>query len=475
MDEKELLNLVIEFLKTEAGKKAIGTDLDIDKMISVAQKLPKSKKEDKAANALLTPEELKAKKQKEKEEKQQSRKEEVDKLKDRAKDYIPKIEKYTIKGRIYDKTTNSPLKGAKIQPVLATGKQVQSDDKGQFTIELGIPILPYNQKALVQTQLLVMADNFVPTNLEVLTGERMVKTDLKTKGLINISKAAEQAAMEVRDKVNEKIEEAKQLAYSIPEIVINIRRKAIFKMQNIVLFKLIPLAIGLLIIFGITKVSDLKKAICPTPSQLQQAIRKRNKIVRQLNQIYAMLAVNTALAILFNAIAIKLKEVDLSLASITTTPPVPIPLLQIQRVREIIQSFIKANKDLNVALIVALVFLVAALIILLLILRALDKLIFQCSPSGGVELEAINEELRNLGKETAEENAVAATNQVNGFTIEVQEIDKNEVNGLKRRQAVGKNAQGVILVKGDASFSAEDTILINELAYYIKSNDLKAY
>ena len=79
------------------------------------------------------------------------------------------------------------------------------------------------------------------------------------------------------------------------------------------------------------------------------------------------------------------------------------------------------------------------------------------------------------GRILTTENAVAATNQVNGFTIEVQEIDKNEVNGLKRRQAVGKNAQGVILVKGDASFSAEDTILINELAYYIKSNDLKAY
>ena len=186
-----------------------------------------------------------------------------------------------------------------------------------------------------------------------------------------------------------------------------------------------------------------------------------------------MLAINTALAALFNFIAIKLKEVDLSLSNIPTTPPSPIPLLKIQRVREVIQEFIKQNKNLNIALIVALVFLIAALIILLLILKALDKLIFQCAPES--QLEEINEELRNLEKETAEENAVEATNQINGFTIEVQEIDKNAVNGLKRRQAVGKNAQGVILVKGDASFSAEDTILINELAYYIKSNDLKAY
>ena len=443
MEKKELLNLAKEFLKTEAGKKLGGINLDINNL--------KKQKDD--IKSQLSPKDLE----------------------DRVKEYIPKIEEYVINGRIYDKTSNTPLAKAKIQPVLATGKQVQSDDKGQFTIKLGIPILPYNQKALVQTQLLVMADNFVPTNLEVLTGERMVKTDLKTKGLVNISKAAEQAAVEVRNEINEKIEEAKKLAYSIPERIINIRRKAIFKMQNIILFKLIPLAIGLLVIFGITKVADLKKAICPTPDQLKQAIRKRNSIVRQLNQIYLMVAVNTALAVLFNFIALKLKEVNTALANIPTTPPAPIPLLQIQKVREVIQEFIDSNKDLNIALIVALVFLVAAIIILLLILRALDKLILQCSPDNSAQLDEINSELRELGNQTKTEDAVEATNQVNGFTIEVQEIDKNAAGNLKRRQAVGKNSQGVVLVKGDPSFSAEDTILINELAYYIQSNDLKAF
>lgn len=441
MEKKELLSLAIEFLKTEAGKKLSGLNLDIDNLKKAATVTKQLSKED---------------------------------LESRIKETTPQIEEYIINGRIYDKTSNTPLAKAKIQPILATGKQVQSDDQGQFTIKLGIPILPYNQKALVQTQLLVMADNFVPTNLEILTSERRVKTDLKTKGLINISKAAEQAAIEVRNEVNNKIKEAEQLAYSIPDRVINIRRKAIFKMQNIILFKLIPLAIGLLVIFGITKVADLKKAICPTPDQLKQAIRKRNRIVKQLNQIYAMLAINTALAILFNFIAIKLKEVNTALANIPTTPPAPIPLLKIQKVREIIQEFIDNNKKLNIALIVALVFLVAAIIILLLILRALDKLILQCTSDGG-ELEEINSELMKLGNEAKTENNVSAINQVNGFTIEIQTIDQNAVGNLKRRQAVGKNSQGVVLVKGDASFSAEDTILINELAYYIQSNDLKAF
>lgn len=441
MESKELLQLAKEFIKTEAGKKAIGIDLDINNL----------KKQAKDTKEQLSPKQIE----------------------NRLKPYIPIIEKYQIKGRIFDKTTSSPLSKAKIQPVLATGKQIQSDDQGQFTIELGIPILPYNQKALVQTQLLVMAKGFVPTNLEVLTSERAVKTDIKTKGLINISRAAEQAAIEVRNQVNEKIEEAKQLAYSIPEKVVNIRRKAIYKMQNIILFKLIPLAIGLLVIFGITKLADLKKAQCPTPDQLRQAVRKRNSIVRQLNQIYAMVAVNTALAVLFNFIALKLKEVNIALAAIPTTPPVPIPLLQIQKVREVIQEFVDSNKQLNIALIVALVFLVAAIVILLLILKAIDQLIFKCAPD--TQLDEINSELRELENKAKTEDAVEPTKNINGFTLEVQTVDQNAVGNLKRRQAVGKNPQGVVIVKGDPSFSAEDTVLINELAYYIQSNDLKAF
>ena len=87
----------------------------------------------------------------------------------------------------------------------------------------------------------------------------MVKSDIKVKNLLNIKKASELESEEVRNLVIQKTAEAQELAYSISEKVINIRRKAIFKMQNIILFKLIPLAIGLLVIFKITKVADLKK------------------------------------------------------------------------------------------------------------------------------------------------------------------------------------------------------------------------
>ena len=439
--KEELLQLAKDFLKTEAGKKLAGLDTDVENL--------KKQKDD--VKKQLNP----------------------DQLKNRLKEYVPVLEKFKVKGRVYDKTTNAPIDKAKITPVLALGKHVRTDDKGQFTIELELPILPANNKALVQSQLLVSKDKYLPVNLEVLTRERIVKTDIKTKPLINIEEAAKEAANEIREQINEKVADAKKIALTAFEMVVEVRRSAIFKMMNDILFKLIPLSIQMLLIFGITKPKDLEKAQCPTPEQLKRAINTRNKIVRQLNQIYKMVAINTALAVLFNYIAFQLRGVDLQLSNIPTTPPAPIPLLKIQRVREILQKLIDENKGLNIQLLVALVFLVAALIILNLILKALDKLIFRCTDD--VQLEDINEEFRKLAATQAKDSATESTNQVNGFTLEVQEIDKNSVSGVKRKQAVGKDSKGVVLVKGEPSFSAGDTVLINELAFYIQSNDLKAY
>ena len=63
--------------------------------------------------------------------------------------------------------------------------------------------------------------------------------------------------------------------------------------------------------------------------------------------------------------------------------------------------------------------------------------------------------------------------EVNGFIMDVQDDEKNQVGTLKRRYAVAKNKNGVILLKGEPSLSSSDQILIDELAFYIQQNDLK--
>jgi len=435
--EEALIKLAIEFIKTEAGKKAIGTNLDIDSLTSENGKP-------------LTPSQIQ----------------------ERSKEYIPQIQYFQVNGRLYDAISSDPI--AKVQvsplPLTAIGDQVQTNDLGQFTIVLGIPILPYNQKALTQPQLTYRAEGFVPEVQAVITEDRMVKTDLKTRALINIEKAASKEGWEYIKKVYAVEDKVKSLALSATDKVLVFRRNAIQKLVSTILFKLIPILIGLLLLFGITKISDLDKAICPTPDQLKDAIRRRNRLARQLNQIYVALAANVALAAVYTYISSELKK---TIVILRTTPAVPgAPLLSIENIVEILQKFVDDNKQLNKQLGIGVLFLVAALILTLLILKALDQLIFECSPNA--ELDELNQELRDLEKETAN-NAVGTTTQINGFTLEIQTVDQTEIDGHKRKQAVGKNAQGVILIKGDPSFSAGDTVLINELAYYIQSNDLKAY
>ena len=63
---------------------------------------------------------------------------------------------------------------------------------------------------------------------------------------------------------------------------------------------------------------------------------------------------------------------------------------------------------------------------------------------------------------------------VNNFNMSVEVVQGSEVDGLYRRQAIAKNSQGIILLRGEPSFSATDQVLLDELAFYIVQNSLKA-
>ena len=45
---------------------------------------------------------------------------------------------------------------------------------------------------------------------------------------------------------------------------------------------------------------------------------------------------------------------------------------------------------------------------------------------------------------------------------------------LKRKRAIARNKQGIIMLKGEFSYSSIDQILIDELSFYIQTNNLKA-
>ena len=116
-------------------------------------------------------------------------------------------------------------------------------------------------------------------------------------------------------------------------------------------------------------------------------------------------------------------------------------------------------------------FLIISLIIILRYLKTIDSLINGCTPNA--DLEEINADLLALQAESVEQGEPILEN-VNGFSLSVEVVDKAQVGDLPQRQAIAKDSRGIIVLKGEPSFSAEDQILLDELAFYITINNLKA-
>ena len=84
----------------------------------------------------------------------------------------------------------------------------------------------------------------------------------------------------------------------------------------------------------------------------------------------------------------------------------------------------------------------------------------------------LDEELTNITKEEADAGEKIQT-EYNGFILAVETQEGETNKDLKRRYAVGKDSQGVVVVRGEPSYASSDQILINELIFTIDKNDLK--
>lgn len=401
------------------------------------------------------------------------------------KENTPKIKEYEISGRIFDKDTGDPLEGVKINPIFGIfeGEKPITDFQGKFKTIVSIVVVGDRdegtiEKSILKPQFFYNKENFAPSAQTLINRDSTIKTDLPTISLLNIEKKADEIDKEVQKSLDEGVNYLTKLALSGIDQIIIARRRAISKLTNVIKLRLIPLAIQIFILFGVVKIQDIAKGIsCPPPELLNDAIKKRNSIVRQLNQIYATIALNSALAAAILILSFQLKGIINSIQSLafpTAVPPgigIPYSVIgALDKLKDKLNEIAEDNKKLNKQIIISLAFLVAALIIVLIYLKNIDGMIQKCSQEANLEplspeLEAIREENERANDEPSP--------TLNGFTFSVVE-DKNEVGSLKRRFAVAKDKQGVILLKGEPSFSASDQILIDELKFYIQVNNLKA-
>ena len=554
MTEKALLALATKELLSDKGKKLLGDKINIkeitNRISSLSSKfnidlttlataaaatavtvaVSESNKVDKTKTAK---ERINDKKESVKNTKKSlidKAKKEIIALKKKLKSEIPTIEEFEITGRIFDKITGNVLQGVKVELGVSMGgvevstalenptnvpielvtpmpnfnfnveaytpipnQNIITDKQGSFKIKLKLPIIPKNQKTPLKLGLLYTKSGFVPSSVPIINGDQTIKSNLQASSLINLDKAAKNISKEYNDTIDEAQKLVKAIALNPELLIISVSKIAIDVLVGIIKTKTIPMAVGILIAFGISKLSQSNRKTCPTPGELEELIRKRNRLVRQLNQIFAKIVASTALAIAFKTLSATLKGVSISLDAIPLpqaigTPPLKDfgglifaqPYSTTAKLRTLtlqLKELEKSSDELSKATLVALVFLIAAAATVIILLKGLDKLMQECAQENGVtqvELTVINQELLDLSQEQ-EEDGNPVINNINGFIMAVVTDDKNPVGSLKRRYAIAKNTRGVVQLKGEPSFSASDQILIDELVFYIQQNDLKAF
>ena len=378
---------------------------------------------------------------------------------------------------------------------------VRTDENGEFEITVGLPILDAQPTRIIsdsklqpfffykddysqpqtESQRLELEEGkfkgsqYAPSAQTLTTQAGEIPSQLSIHSLLNINKAAKAAVSKAVEEINNFVISKVDPLLSLPETFLTNLRKSVLKPATIIQSVMLPLAFQLFIFFGIAKeeqANQLQKK-CPSNERLKDIIKKRNSIVRQLNNIYTIIAANTALAFLFSYLSTFLKQIGKVISGL------PIPLQfsdysltsKLDNIQKQLNDLSDVNKELKKQLLIALIFLIISLIIILRYLKTIDKLIEGCEDVGN--LEVINAELLALSAQTAEQGEPQAE-IVNGFDMSVEVVDKAQVGELPRRQAIAKNSKGLTILKGEPSFSAEDQILIDELSFYIQINNFKA-
>jgi hypothetical protein len=242
---------------------------------------------------------------------------------------------------------------------------------------------------------------------------------------------------------------------------------------------LLPMVIGMVAQFGLTQAEELsKKSLkeiqdkflgegeCPDQTKLIELIKKKNTIVKQLNNTLTLInSTTTSLGITSGIIT----TTQITLTAAENIPSIynPTPPGVIKKLDKTLNSLTAINSGL----LAALTLLRQVLKQVIDLLSLLDNLIQTCSPQDDVTNEVVSRELIELTQQQSNQSSPVVTN-INGFEMGIE--TENTTNSLKRKRAIARNKQNIVMLKGEWSFSSIDQILIDELVFYIQQNNLKA-
>lgn len=231
----------------------------------------------------------------------------------------------------------------------------------------------------------------------------------------------------------------------------------------------------------------LRQQACPTPATLQSLLDKRNNLVNYLNNQQTRIDNIKGIVTLSGDLANFLQQTSevLTLTSFVLNQAVKVVPL----VPGAVVSFAKDIDTINNALIFDLngepripkiqspvsdvslpINMVSNTISkIVAILGAFDQLITVCNP----ELENSLVKFSDSILSTTANQVIADGNTYKGFRLEIETFPYTDT--VNRNRAVGKNADGIILIATELSFASDPTVLIDELKFIIDRDDLKAY
>ena len=397
---------------------------------------------------------------------------------------LPKKIKFKeVKGIVVNSITNEPIPG-----VLVTNKLLKRDTtnkKGEFTIK---------HPDIVDTGLdpTKFSLNFVklkygPFNTIPYTSAGDIKPNL---GIISLNPVESNLKKDILDLL--KFPPSTVEDYTTKDVTVDFR---IQKKLNVSIDDLksivIPLLLTLVAAYGISKAKELiekyekdpKAALeeiknlisCPPKSEIDKLIATKNKLVKKINDTFTVINKTT------DTLAKSEEILGTSSFTIKTLRQLPTPvaiggvgiplnvITGVQDALKFLDTLVEKLLYVNTTTLAILKLLRGVLAQVLAILKLLDILTQYCYPN--TDQSQISTELTALTIQQSTQTSPVVTN-VNGFEMGV--VTEVTDNSLKRRRAIARNKQGVVMLQGEWSFSSIDQILIDELVFYIQQNNLKA-
>ena len=256
---------------------------------------------------------------------------------------------------------------------------------------------------------------------------------------------------------------------------------------------LIPAITSTITTFGVTNinkllsdpkaVNNLTTVICPSDQKLLQLVALRNKYTTQVNTFLSSI---DRISKITTTVGESINIINIALNTLTTVTRVanlfllgaiaaPGPIVSAQFVSKDLENILKPKLikyTRNIQYLTSVVQIVVSILITITkLLAILDELIVRCAKTKNLPLTALNNELAQLGNLQLQD-LQTSIEKYKGFTFEILADTSSDLD-YPKRYAVARDKFGVIVLKGESSYTPNPTILIEELKFIIDRDNLK--